>query len=99
MPTFTWAVEQMEREADSGGVTAAYWRAIAEDDGHRAEAYGSVSFAPDPAAPGFVPFTELTEAEVLAWVWTSVQKDDIETALSTAVAAMKQPVVVAGLPW
>jgi hypothetical protein len=97
--TTTWKIEQMERRAESGGVITAYWRATTDDDGYSATSYGSVSFTPDPASPGFVPFDSLTEDMVLQWVWASVSKAETEAALDVVIAEDKSPVVLAGTPW
>lgn len=97
--TTTWKIEQMERRADSGGVVTAYWRAITDDDGYKASAYGSTSFTPDPASPSFVPFDSLTEDMVLGWVWSSVSKAETEAALDVVIAQDKSPVILDGTPW
>jgi len=53
----------------------------------------------DPDADDFVPHDQLTEADVLAWVWTSVDKDQIEANLAAKIEADKNPVTASGTPW
>lgn len=54
------------------------------------------------AAPGnpFTAFKDLTEAQVLSWVWSQISKTEWE-AKAAALAALPQPVesVVLPLPW
>jgi len=99
MTTFTWTIAQLERNTADGGVTVAHWRCTAVDGDHSASSYGTVGFTPDPTAEGFVPFENLTEADVLAWVHGSVDKDATEAALTAKIDAEKNPTTEAGLPW
>lgn len=99
--TITWNIIQLDRIAADGGVIVAYWTATAVDDDYTASAYGSATFpAPDPDAPGFIPYEDLTEDDVLGWVWADgVDKDATEEALAANIEAQKNPVVVSGVPW
>jgi len=95
----TWTIANLERNTADGGVTVAHWRCTAVDGDHSASAYGTVGFTPDPTAEGFVPYENLTEADVLAWVHGSVDKDATEAALTSKIDAEKNPTTEAGLPW
>jgi len=97
--TITWSIAQLDRNAANGGVTTAHWRVEAVDGDHSASAYGSAGFTPDASAAGFVPYTSLTEAEVLAWVLGSVDKAEVEASLAAQIEAKKNPVTLNGLPW
>jgi hypothetical protein len=46
-----------------------------------------------------VPFDQLTEADVLSWVYTQIDKDAIETDVQARLEAKLNPTVVAGVPW
>ena len=95
----TWTIANLERNTADGGVTVAHWRCTAVDGDHSASAYGTCSFTPDASADGFVPYENLTEADVLAWVYGSVDKDATEAALAAKIDAEKNPTTEAGLPW
>ena len=95
----TWTIAQLERNTADGGVIVAHWRCTAVDGDHSASAYGTCSFTPDASADGFVPYENLTEADVLAWVHGSVDKDATEAALAAKIDAEKNPTTEAGLPW
>jgi len=38
-------------------------------------------------------------ADVLAWVWGSVDKDEMEANLAQQIADQKAPATQSGLPW
>jgi len=98
--TITWSIGQMDRNAANGGVTTAHWNVSAVDGDYSASAYGTAGFTPDASAPDFVPYANLTEAEVLAWVWeSSVDKAAAEASLAQQIAVQKNPVTLNGLPW
>ena len=98
--TTTWSIAQLDRNAANGGVTVAHWRVEAVDGEHSASAYGSAGFTPDASAPDFKPYDQLTQADVLAWVWVSgVDKAEMEASLSQQIEAKKNPVTLNGLPW
>jgi hypothetical protein len=99
MTIITWRVAQLDRNAADGGVTVAHWRVTAVDGDHSASAYGTAGFTPDASAAGFVPYASLTEADVLAWVWTSVDKAAAEDSLLQQIEAQKAPVTLTGTPW
>jgi hypothetical protein len=94
-----WRIAQLERQTDTGGVITAHWNVYSVDNEYTATVYGSVIFTPDPNAPDFVPYEQLTEADVLGWVWNSVGKDEIEADLASQIDAQKSPVTKVGLPW
>ena len=112
MATFTWTIATLEYDLQpsdmDGAVIVAHWRVNAEettgegDDAvtYTASAYGTCSFNPDPEAPGYVPYADLTEAEVLGWCWTEgVDKDATEANLQANIDSQINPVTAAGVPW
>jgi hypothetical protein len=97
--TITWAIAQLDRNAADGGVTVAHWTVTAVDGEHSASAYSTAGFTPDATAAGFKPYESLTEANVLAWVWGSVDKAAAEASLLQQIEAQKAPVTLTGTPW
>jgi len=95
----TWTIAQLERNTADGGVTVAHWRATMEDGDYSASAYGTCGFTPDATAEGFVPFDQLTENQVIVWVWGQVDKLQTEEALTAKIEADKAPTTVVGTPW
>jgi hypothetical protein len=99
MTDYTWTIAQLERTLPEGGVVVAHYRVSATDGDYSTSAYGTAGFTPDPEAEGFIPYDDLTEADVLAWVWGSVDKDETEANLANQIDAQKNPVTAAGTPW
>lgn len=97
--TVTWTIANLERNSADNGVTVAHWRCTAEDGDYSASSYGTVGFEPDPADEGFVPFDQLTEANVLEWVQGAVDVEAIESQLAAQIEQQKEPPIVTGMPW
>ena len=103
----TWTIATLERDlqpADmDGAVVVAHWRASASEtvgeETFSASSYGTVGFTPDPTAPGYVPYADLTEEMVLGWVWETVDQEATEAALAAKIEAEKNPVTADGVPW
>jgi hypothetical protein len=104
----TWIIEQMwvkPAEGDlSNVVITAAWRCNGsqESDGktYSGTCYGTASFAA-PDQEDFIPFEDLTEGQVLAWVWASgIDKEATEASVDQQIAsAINPPIVVPPLPW
>ena len=95
--TTTWTIAQLDRKTADGFVTTAHWIATAVDGNFRADTYSTCSWS--EGAPT-VPYADLTEQQVLEWVWASgVDKDATEAALAAQIAAQQNPPVQSGLPW
>ena len=102
--TMNWTISTLERELSDGGVIVAHWRCTASEtvgeDTFSASSYGTCGFAYDASSPDFVPYDQLTESQVLGWVWADgVDKDATETALQANIDAQKNPTTADGVPW
>jgi hypothetical protein len=98
--TITWTISQLDRNTADGAVYTAHWQVSSVDGDYDAYVYGTAGFTPDPISPNFIPYDELTEAEVLYWVWASgVDKDTTEASLAKQIEDKKNPVTLKGLPW
>ena len=96
MTTYNWSITNLDRDVATGYVTTAHWTATAVDGEHSVSAYATVSWAEGTPA---IPYANLTEATVLAWVWESVDKAATESALAAQIALLKAPVKASGTPW
>ena len=92
----TYKIDNLERQVSDDLVIVAHWRVDAVDGEHTAGAYGSVGFT---RGDDFIPFDELTEAQVLEWVKAQLEVEQIEAALANQIEALKEPKSVSGLPW
>jgi hypothetical protein len=112
MTTFNWTIATLEYDIQpsdmDGAVIVAHWRCNAEettgegDDAvtYTASSYGTCGFSPDPEAPGYVPYADLTETEVLGWCWSDgVDKDATEASLQANIDLQINPVTASGVPW
>ena len=97
--TTTWTIATCEHDVATGAITVAHWRCNAADGDFTASSYGTCGFIPDATAEGFKTYADVTEAEVLAWVHASVDKDATEAALADKIAADQNPTSASGNPW
>jgi hypothetical protein len=95
----TWTIANLERNLSDGGVTVAHWRVTEVDGDYSASSYGTVGFTPDASDPSFVAYDNLTESDVLGWVWAEVDQAATEAALTADIEAQKNPVTADGMPW
>jgi len=80
--TTTWSVSDMTHKDSDGGVSIIYWSLIAQSDGtpsYSAQEGGKLRCTADPSASDYIAYADLTEANVLGWVYSSLIVDD-ETA-------------------
>jgi hypothetical protein len=80
--TNTWSVTNMQHTDADGGVFLVYWSMVAASDGtpsYTASEGGKLRCEYDASSPTYIPYADLTEADVLEWVYTSLIEGD-ETA-------------------
>ena len=101
-----WTILQLERQISTGGVFSADWIAedheVVEGTVHRGMYQGFTSFTPEPDSEGFTPFADLTEADVVNWIKTTLSSEDItsvEQTINTQISESKAPTTAKGLPW
>jgi len=101
MTTPTWQITNMERNAGDGGVIVAQWTCMANDGTYSGSLNGSTAFTYDASAPGFTPYDQLTEAQVLQWVLDSIGTDGVQSVTDDVLGqiANQQQQVEAGVPW
>ena len=80
--TTTWSVSDMTHKDSDGGVFLVYWSLTAQSDGtpsYSAQEGGKLRCTADPSASDYIAYADLTEADVLGWVYSSLIEGD-ETA-------------------
>jgi myo-inositol-hexaphosphate 3-phosphohydrolase len=95
---FTWSIPQMDRLTSDGFVVTVHYTVNAVDGEYTASTYGTVSYTEQPDEQ-YIPYADLTEAEVVGWVQESLGKDTVEAGLTAQIEAQKNPVQEAGVPW
>ena len=98
MTTFNWTIPQMDRLTSDGFVVTVHYRVEAVDGDYSSSTYGTVSYNQQPEET-YTPYDQLTEAQVVGWVQTTLGKDTIELSLQSQIDAQKNPVQVSGTPW
>ena len=92
----TWKIVQLDRKTADGFVTTAHWTVTDTDGDFSASAYGTCGFDGELTTP----YENLTEAQVLEWVWANgVDKAATEQSLAAQIEAQKNPVSATGVPW
>jgi len=100
MTTFTWTINQLDRETVDGYVFTAHYSVNASDDSYSSGAYGSIGFERPET---LIPFSDLTEEQVIGWVKEKIGGDEkvqeIEAALQAQLDEQRAPTKASGLPW
>lgn len=96
MTAINWTISQLDRKVSDGFVITAHWRVTAIDDKYSASIYGTAGWSDGTPT---IPYANLTEQEVLGWVWQTVNKQETETVLQAQIDAQKNPVTATGVPW
>jgi hypothetical protein len=92
-----WTITQTDYETATGFITTAHWTATATDGDFTASVYSTCSWSDGSPT---VPYADVTEAQVLQWVWDSgVDKTATEAALAQNIELQKNPVTATGTPW
>lgn len=108
MATITWTVTQMdcypEVDGEQDVVFTVHWTCSGvETQGettYNASVYSTQAVTVDSSEP-FTPYNQLTQDQVLGWIWTSgVDKDATEAAVQQQINnQINPPVVTPPLPW
>jgi len=104
MTTITWNISQLNclPQAPEGAdyVICCHWQCTGVDGAYTGQVYSTTSFAVVEGT-SFTPYADLTQAQVLGWVWANgVDKAATEAAVEGQIEAQKNPPVVSPpLPW
>ena len=98
MTTFNWTIPQMDRLTSDVFVVTVQYRVDATDGDYSASTYGTVSYNQQPEET-YTPYDQLTEAQVVGWVQTSLGQETVESSLQSQIDLQKNPVQEAGVPW
>ena len=98
MTTYLWTIAQMDRLTADGFVVTVHYNVSATDGAYNSSVYGAVGYAEQPGET-FTPYDQLTEAQVVGWVQTSLGKDTVEASLQGQINAQINPVQESGVPW
>jgi hypothetical protein len=88
----------MDRLTSDGFVVTVHYNVTATDDTYSASTYGTIGYTQQPDET-YTPYADLTQAQVVGWVQTSLGKDTVEASLQSQIDLQKNPVQAAGVPW
>lgn len=107
MTNIVWSIEQLScypQEFDKTDVVfSAAWRVNGTDGTYNATVYGSQSVAPYTEGAPFIPYADLTQAEVIGWVQNAMGESQvaaINASIEQQIESQVNPTVVTPqLPW
>ena len=101
----TWKITSLQTypksEGEANVVCSAAWNVSGTDGTYNGSLNGSTAFKLNPDEP-FTPFDQLTEAQILGWVWASMGEEGKATAeadVDAQIAYAASNVQNAPLPW
>ena len=103
-PTITWTVTAMDCYPTVGSETdvvfTVHWTCSGTDGTYNASVYSTCA-VPAPTGSAFTPYDQLTQDQVLGWVWANgVGKAATEAAVQQQLNnQINPPVVTPPLPW
>jgi hypothetical protein len=96
--SFNWSIVNMDRLTADGFVVTVHYNVSATDGTYNASTYGTVGYTEQPGET-YVPYSDLTQDQVVGWVQTSLGKDTVEASLQSQIDAQINPVTAQGTPW
>lgn len=107
--TYTWKITGLKTKNVSddkpSAVVQTYWQKIGtDDDGNEGTFSGATPFTVDPLDDSgpFIPFSELTEDDVLDWIKTIVvgsYEEHVNGQIAKQIEDKISPIVESDLPW
>jgi hypothetical protein len=102
--TFNWTVTAMDCYPQEGGnmdvVFNVHWTCSGTDGTYSGSVYSTCA-VPAPTGSDFTPYADLTQQQVIGWVWANgVDQAATEAAVQTQINnQINPPVVTPPLPW
>lgn len=109
--TKTWSINNMKRMNSDGGVISINWSCEAKNDTspfYKSSQRGELKCNYNASSEDFIPYENLTENDVLGWVYKSLVEDGetanqakikIESKCTAKVQAKIDENTSAGVPW
>lgn len=107
MINYVWTVNALYtiQQPQPDYVVCALWTLTGSDETHNANMQSSTQFSVKPTDPDFVPYEELTQDIVVAWIKTSLGTEGIatyENNIAAQLASFSNPQATpqkTPLPW
>lgn len=107
----TWTVTELKCHSEASGLTnvvfAVQWSCVGSDGTYNGSVNGNCNLPPadpvmvDEAYLNFTPYAQLTQNQVLDWIWANgVNKSATEADVAQQIQnQINPPVVTPALPW
>jgi len=101
--TFNWQITAMNcstTEQNPDTVIVVHWTCSGTDGTYNGSVYSTCNITYEADTP-YTPYDQLTQDQVLGWVWTTYgNKDSAQAAVQTQIDnQINPPVVSPPLPW
>ena len=84
---YTWNIVDLKRTISDDVVNEIQYQCIAESASYSERQISSLEITGSSEDPGFIPYEDLTEGIVLAWVTGSIDKTSFELEVSSSLAS------------
>ncbi len=107
MITYNWTISALDcipnLEGKTDYVVTAHWACDGTDGTYSGRVYSTQSFTVDAEKPDYIPFDQLTEADVVAWVQAAMGEDGVaatEASIDSQIEnQINPPIITPPLPW
>jgi hypothetical protein len=97
---FIWEIRRCLFDQNTGGIVAVFWSITAKTPDEELKRDCVTQFNPDASLPTFTQYDDVTEQQVLQWVWNTVKKDKVEAYTAQKLRVNTPSVSYSeGLPW
>ena len=105
--TYNWTINALDCIPQVGDLkdycVVSHWTCTGTDGTFSGQVYSTVSFAVNPDKPDYVPYADLTEAEVIQWTQDALGAEQVAavyTSIDTQIEnQVNPPLVTPPLPW
>ena len=101
--THSWKIYNLERTLADGVVNKVTYGCETSNDQFSNRTIDSITITGSTSDEGFIPYENLVEGDILAWVTSSIDTNIFETANSSSISSMVHAsasrTIADGLPW
>jgi hypothetical protein len=97
--THTWNILNTLRNPETGYIQSVDWEILAEQDGYTLQYSGTTNFEKTQEDQSIIPFTQVTKENIVEWLESSNQMNEIVQVLLEGLQEIKRPQPIPGLPW
>jgi hypothetical protein len=99
--TYEWKIKQLTVAPSSDGLTEVIKRVEWDyhcSDGNDSSFYFGYTDLPAPDSTEFISYEDLTKEDLISWIKSHVNEDEVKVVVSTQLENSKKPVVETRIP-